>query len=134
MRRELADLVCLLGIFSDVPEGTINCVRFNLIRSFAFCELCPMCDVNMEPASGPEPRKALKQCHTPCLVTRGHANLLCIVPILSDVPEGTRLSVRFNLISSYIFYLHPMRDLNMEPITEPRQAVPYRKKKALFEI
>lgn len=24
---------------------------------------------------------------------RGHANLLCIVPILSDVPEGTSISV-----------------------------------------
>uniref|UniRef100_M1CQR6 Uncharacterized protein n=1 Tax=Solanum tuberosum TaxID=4113 RepID=M1CQR6_SOLTU len=25
---------------------------------------------------------------------RGHANLLCIVPILSDVPEGTNIHVR----------------------------------------
>ncbi|GAU49918.1 hypothetical protein TSUD_180360 [Trifolium subterraneum] len=31
---------------------------------------------------------------------RGHANLLCIVPILSDVPEGTNLLVRCFYIKS----------------------------------
>ena len=31
---------------------------------------------------------------------RGHANLLCIVPILSDVPEGTSLPASFLLIKT----------------------------------
>ena len=30
---------------------------------------------------------------------RGHANLLCIVPILSDVPEGTMLAAALCLIN-----------------------------------
>jgi len=32
---------------------------------------------------------------------RGHANLLCIVPILSDVPEGTSLVVLLWYINAY---------------------------------
>ncbi|CAL0303962.1 unnamed protein product [Lupinus luteus] len=31
--------------------------------------------------------------------SRGHANLLCIVPILSDVPEGTNLREGFDYIN-----------------------------------
>jgi len=31
---------------------------------------------------------------------RGHANLLCIVPILSDVPEGTNTAVCLGYINS----------------------------------
>ena len=31
---------------------------------------------------------------------RGHANLLCIVPILSDVPEGTDKGLRFAYLNT----------------------------------
>ena len=33
---------------------------------------------------------------------RGHANLLCIVPILSDVPEGTSSSANWSYINACI--------------------------------
>ena len=35
---------------------------------------------------------------------RGHANLLCIVPILSDVPEGTPTHILFLFI--FLFHSH----------------------------
>ena len=35
------------------------------------------------------------------LERKGHANLLCIVPILSDVPEGININV-----SSKALYMH----------------------------
>ncbi|WZZ84406.1 hypothetical protein YC2023_112985 [Brassica napus] len=37
---------------------------------------------------------------------RGHANLLCIVPILSDVPEGTITFVTPSLYKHRFFFLH----------------------------
>ena len=34
---------------------------------------------------------------------RGHANLLCIVPILSDVPEGTGACPCFLIYKSFLY-------------------------------
>ena len=39
---------------------------------------------------------------------RGHANLLCIVPILTDVPEGTIFLVSISLYTQTNFNFHIM--------------------------
>ena len=36
---------------------------------------------------------------------RGHANLLCIVPILSDVPEGTLEPSRLGDFKGYVYFV-----------------------------
>ncbi|KAI3829954.1 hypothetical protein L1987_04086 [Smallanthus sonchifolius] len=40
---------------------------------------------------------------------RGHANLLCIVPILSDVPEGTMIVIEFGHFKQ--LYVHLLSDV-----------------------
>ncbi|KAG5583100.1 hypothetical protein H5410_053727, partial [Solanum commersonii] len=112
LRRGHANLLCIVPILSDVPEGT------NFIAALGFllcCNLFSVFDVggtgkkfratyepsppaidktNTEFCTGVQRRRPAKK-FGPFLdlcvssLRRGHANLLCIVPILSDVPEGT---------------------------------------------
>jgi hypothetical protein len=100
-RRGHANLLCIVPILTDVPEGTNpkSAHRLNTLQIsvFSFMGSSPLLKHHFHKHIQSIMLSLIIQKHNGIHFSiwachpsrRGHANLLCIVPILTDVPEGT---------------------------------------------